>query len=488
MECHRHLVSLYPETVHMKRKEHKRLKTIGWLMLACLLLLIVFSCSWLAAQYREEEKRLHSDIAIVFDKTRDSILNKALDKEISIILNDSLTTGTKLKFQLKVAKTQISSNDFPKDIKAMDPGAIRNVTIIKNGTDSGDVFMEKALRGVMTRTMQSQDHLYRQFVAAIDTVQLENAFQKAIQKKNTRFRTIKVSGPEKDSIFVYAAPPMSTSYLKIEGYKPYLLKQILPQLGFSIFLLLLSALTFLLAYRNMWRQQRFGQQKDNFISNISHELKTPVATTKVALEALSNYNALEDPKRSKQYLHIANSEMDRLEQLVNRVLNTIQTEHGVLQLEREPVDLIALLRDITDALSPAMQEQGINFSFITTVESVMLSADKMHLRGAIYNLLDNAIKYGGNLLTTAVSVSANNVLVSIWDNGGGIPAVYHESVFEKFFRVPQGNKHDVKGHGLGLSYARYVLEAHKGTVRLSSRSEQGTTFIVSLPLTERDEV
>ena len=471
----------------MKRREHKRLKTIGWLMLTCLLLLVVFSYSWLRAQYREEEKRLHSDIEIVFDKTRDSILNKALDKEISIILNDSLTAGQKLKFQLKVSNTQISSEDFPRDIKNIHPGTFQNVTIVKKSGSGSNVFMEKALRGVMTRTMESQDHLYRQFIAGIDTVQLENAFRQALQKKNTRFRTIKVTAPGKDSIFVYATPPMNDSYLKIEGYRPYLLKQVLPQIGFSLFLLLLSGLTFLLAYRNMWQQQRFGQQKDNFISNISHELKTPVATTKVALEALSNYNALEDPKRSKQYLHIANSEMERLEQLVNRVLNTIQTEHGVLQLEREPVDLIALLREITDALSPAMQEQGINFSFITTVESVMLSADKMHLRGAIYNLIDNAIKYGGTLLKTAVSISANSVQLSIWDNGAGIPVVYHESVFEKFFRVPQGNKHDVKGHGLGLSYARYVLEAHKGTVRLSSGPDQGTTFIVSLPLTDPDE-
>jgi len=111
----------------------------------------------------------------------------------------------------------------------------------------------------------------------------------------------------------------------------------------------------------------------------------------------------------------------------------------------------------------------------------------MHLRGAFYNLIDNAIKYGGTVLKVGVTVLENRLQISIWDNGAGIPAVYHESVFEKFFRVPQGNKHDVKGHGLGLSYARYVLEAHKGSISLSSGPEQGTTFTVSFPLTDSYE-
>jgi signal transduction histidine kinase len=367
----------------------------------------------------------------------------------------------------------------------IDPNAIKNVTIIKRGNDSNTIFMQKALRSVVNRTLESQDQLYKQFMNAVDSAQFERAFDQALLQKNTHFKTVKIKQPGRDSIFVYAAPAVSTSYIKLDGYKPYLFKQILPQIGFSLFLLLLSGLTFLLAYRNMWRQHRFGKQKDNFISNISHELKTPVATTKVALEALSNYDALEDPKRSKQYLQMANAEMERLEQLVNSVLNTVQTEHGALKLEQESLNPVALLEEITGVLLPVMEEKSVRFSLTAPQENITIKADKMHLRGAFYNLLDNAIKYGGEVLKADISIFENMLQVSIWDNGTGIPEVYHESIFEKFFRIPHGNKHDVKGHGLGLSYARYIIAAHGGTIRLHSVPGQGTTFIVSLPLTSK---
>lgn len=470
----------------MQRNEHKRLKTIGWLMLASELLLALFAGSWLMAQYKAEEQRLHTDINIVFDRTRESIMDSALDKEIAVILRDSVSAyGKRINLQLSFFNNRHAPRVLSLDSFQVDPNTLKNVTIIRRGSDSNTVFMQKALRSVVSRTLESQDELYRQFMNAVDSAQFERAFDQALQQKNTHFKTVKIEKPGRDSIFVYTAPAVSTSYIKLDGYKPYLFKQILPQIGFSLFLLLLSGLTFLLAYRNMWRQHRFGKQKDNFISNISHELKTPVATTKVALEALSNYNALEDPKRSKQYLQIANAEMERLEQLVNSVLNTVQTEHGALRLEPEPLNLSDLLEEITGVLLPLMSEKGMQFSLVPPHETITIAADKMHLRGAFYNLIDNAIKYGGDMLKIDSSTAGNMLQVSIWDNGAGIPQVYHESIFEKFFRVPHGNKHDVKGHGLGLSYARYIIQAHGGTIRLNSVPGQGTTFIVSLPLTPK---
>lgn len=453
-------------------------------MLASELLLAAFTGSWLIAQYREEEQRLHTDLEVVFNKTRDSVLNAALDKEVSALLRDSTSPDGK-QVKLQFSFTTGSGNDMP-PIPTGSKGSIKAITIVRNSGDSAPrvSFQTQALRTAVARTMKADDVLYKNFQSSMDSMQFTEAFKIALQKKNNRLAAVNTSAPGHDSIFVFTTSEAHNNFIKVEGYEPFLLKQILPQMGFSLLLLLLSGLTFMLAYRNMRRQQRFSKQKDNFISNISHELKTPVATTKVALEALSNYNALEDPRRSKQYLQMATWEMDRLEQLVNSVLNTIQSEQGMLQLHKEPMDLNALIREITQGMVPLMEEKQVNFTLHTPANPVIVTADKIHLRGAFYNLIDNALKYGGPVFNIGISIEEYTAQVSIWDNGKGIPAVYHSQVFEKFFRVPQGNKHDVKGHGLGLSYARYAIQAHKGSIRLTSSADQGTAFMVSLPLTD----
>lgn len=176
--------------------------------------------------------------------------------------------------------------------------------------------------------------------------------------------------------------------------------------------------------------------------------------------------------------------MERLEQLVNSVLNTVQSEQGALQLDKEALDLAALLTEIRQSINPLIEEQQITFSIQAPETPVIVVADKIHLRGVFYNLVDNALKYGGKMLAINISTYEQQARVSIWDNGEGIPSIYHESIFEKFFRVPKGNKHDVKGHGLGLSYARYVLQAHRGMITLSSSPGEGTVFVVTLPLTD----
>ncbi|PSK89604.1 sensor histidine kinase [Taibaiella chishuiensis] len=479
-----------------QRGETRRLKTIGWLMLVSELMLAAFTGSWLRAQYREEEQRLHKDLQLVYVKTRDSIMNAALDREVSAVLRDTTKAG-KPSIKLQFHVTDVLSNEMPDTLHRGTPGNIQSITIVKRFSDSLSplpdnnaaasypAFKAQVLRSVLSRTLAATDDgLYKNFLATVDSAQFTTAFGEALQRKNSRFGIVHTALQGPDSIFVFETPELNNSFLKVEGYRPFLFKQILPQAAFSLVLLLLSGLTFILAFRNMRRQQRFSQQKDNFISNVSHELKTPVATTKVALEALSNYNALDDPKRAKQYLQMATWEMERLEQLVNSVLNTVQSEQGALQLDKEALDLAGLLTEIRQSINPLIEEQQITFSIQAPENPVIVVADKIHLRGVFYNLVDNALKYGGKMLAINISTYEQHARVSIWDNGEGIPSIYHESIFEKFFRVPKGNKHDVKGHGLGLSYARYVLQAHRGMITLSSSPGEGTVFVVTLPLTD----
>lgn len=223
--------------------------------------------------------------------------------------------------------------------------------------------------------------------------------------------------------------------------------------------------------------------KNEFISNITHELKTPIATVHVAIEAMRNFNALQHPERTKEYLDISASELQRLSLLVDKVLRLSMFENKEIELRKEPVDLHLLAAEIIagmklqfDKVQAAVQltKEGNNFS---------VSADKVHISSVLYNLLDNALKYrnGTPYITVHLAEDATGVTITVSDNGIGIPAAYQEKVFDKFFRVPSFDHHNIKGYGLGLSYVHHIVEKHKGSISVTSTEGKGSSFIVKLP-------
>jgi len=221
--------------------------------------------------------------------------------------------------------------------------------------------------------------------------------------------------------------------------------------------------------------------KDDFISNMSHELKTPIATVKVALEALNNFNIIEDPKRGREYLGMATAEMDRLELLATRVLNTSLLESGKIYLQQESYDLNKLAEEVLQSMQLRFRQFGAKVSLETTGRNFMIPMDKLHMQGVLINLLDNSLKYGDKPVNIDMLLTENNgaVRLELKDNGPGIPEEYRERVFEKFFRVPTGNRHNIKGHGLGLSYAAQVMRQHNGNIQVNNIAAGGCVFTLT---------
>jgi two-component system phosphate regulon sensor histidine kinase PhoR len=243
-----------------------------------------------------------------------------------------------------------------------------------------------------------------------------------------------------------------------------------------------TLLSFLLLYRNLQRQRRLADIKNEFISNITHELKTPIATVSVAIEALRSFNASMDPQKSKEYLDISANELQRLSLLVDKVLKLSMFEKKEVDLKYEPLDMKDLVAEVTASMR-LQSEKHQAAVHISAEGDTRVQGDRLHLVSVIFNLLDNALKYSNGSPRIDMKVAGNDskLKLSVSDNGIGIPAEYRNKIFDKFFRVPTGNLHNAKGYGLGLSYVAHVVQKHQGTIQVETAEGGGSCFIITLP-------
>jgi two-component system phosphate regulon sensor histidine kinase PhoR len=269
----------------------------------------------------------------------------------------------------------------------------------------------------------------------------------------------------------------------VENVRPYLMMKILPQILFSAVLTLITSAAFFMMYRSMRSQQKLMELKNDFISNITHELKTPVTTVSVALEALRNFKGLENPQTTREYLDIAQGELTRLTLLTDKVLKTAVFDNRGVNFEREQVDLRKTVDQILHSMKLIFEKQKANVTFEQHGNSFVIQGGSVHLTNVIYNLVDNALKYsvGEPQISIRLEEDLKRVILKVSDNGIGIPPEYKKRIFEKFFRVPTGDVHNIKGYGLGLSYVDSVIRSHKGLIEVASKPGEGSLFIISLP-------
>lgn len=288
-------------------------------------------------------------------------------------------------------------------------------------------------------------------------------------------------GPVPNEVTIGFSKPVTYRF-KTGNMVSYLLKRISMPILFSFILLGITILSFVLLYRSLLKQRRLSELKNEFINNITHELKTPIATVGVAIEALRNFNAINDPQKTKEYLDISQNELHRLSLLVDKVLKLSMFENRQLDLKFEPVNL----KEIVDEVTASMKLQMEKFHAAINVNcegDMSLKGDRMHLTSVVFNLLDNALKYSKTNPSIRVELKGdeNNVTIIVSDNGIGIAPEYKNKVFEKFFRVPHGDTHNAKGYGLGLSYVLQVIQKHNGTIKVETEPGAGSTFIITLP-------
>ncbi|MEO6520861.1 MAG: HAMP domain-containing sensor histidine kinase [Mucilaginibacter sp.] len=227
------------------------------------------------------------------------------------------------------------------------------------------------------------------------------------------------------------------------------------------------------------QQKKLADIKNDFISNISHELKTPIATTLAAVQGMQYFDVLKDDKKTEQYLSTASNELERLSAMVTKILNISIFESADFTLNPTEFNLKELIESII-ASQEIRQEKPISLT-LNYLAAETVFADKTHLYNVIINLIDNAIKYSADKVTISIDCMniPKGIKLSIQDDGPGIAQEYQKNVFDKFFRVPNPNDHSVKGYGLGLNYVKHIIEKHGGTIAIKS-DDTGSIFIIKL--------
>ncbi|GEO09040.1 hypothetical protein SAE01_15360 [Segetibacter aerophilus] len=319
--------------------------------------------------------------------------------------------------------------------------------------------------------------------------ELSNAYttKSSADRLNVPFNIYKTSRKEgiveeKDNEVLVGIEQPSIYRLELGNSFPYLIEKISLPIGFSFFLVAVTLLSFVAFYTSLIRQHKLAEVKNDFISNITHELKTPIATVSVAIEALRNFNALQDKERTKEYLDISEGELNRLSLLVDKVLKFSMFEQDKIELQVDTFDMRLLVEEVVSYLRVQLDKAGAIVK-IEAEGNTEMKGDFIHLQSVIFNLLDNAIKYTGKDAAIKVDIkgSLEQLVIAVKDNGPGIAQEYKDKIFEKFFRVPTGNQHNVKGYGLGLSYVAHVIQMHKGMIEVESSEGKGSSFIIKFP-------
>lgn len=487
-----------------------KLRTARLLMAATILLIIAFQVYWMRKLYGEETTSFKKTTDIIF---RDAMyrlqaqrfsgdtmaLRGGLDD--NLFMADFISSVEKIKGGDSLNQRLVISMDSHSEKISNsegEPGQKNSKdTIIYVSTKKNDIpppIIAEALLKNRNLTdsipVKSVDSMYRALllkegisvnfrIAKTNPIMIES-------DSGAKKFTIKLDEPRG----AFSTKRVPVGLLKPVFYRAefsdpglYVFKKMSMQLLLSALLIGFTILSFVFIYRNLLAQKRLTDIKNEFIGNITHELKTPIATVSVAIEAMKNFNALQNPERTKEYLSIAGLELNRLSLLVDKVLRLSMFEKQQLELKNEWFDLKELVKEVTDSMQLQFEKTGASVKLNFSGEDFSLMADRMHISSVVYNLLDNALKYskGDPQIEINIEANGNGIQLAVKDRGIGIPAAYREKIFDKFFRVPQGDKHNVKGYGLGLSYVAHIIAEHGGQIQVESEEGKGTIFIIKLP-------
>lgn len=470
------------------------------LMCSSMMLLLVLQFFWIKGAYQNAADNFRKETNLLFRNTIFTMHDTLLQRSLTPLGSDSLPPRIMVK----------RSNGRRKEVLALRqavPDSLDSFIKVTEKTAQIEIYSSvkrdsigKILRPLVSKMQMDKEPKRFVFHFAADTLSKDSIhfnFHRALEHAgiDSKFEILKVSGPrtlrEEDELpirgkFVSDVVPFSpiTQYAVCFSEAPSLLwREITPQILFAVFLTLLTGVAFTALYRSLRSQQRLMEIKNDFISNVTHELKTPVATVSVALEALKNFNALQDPEKTKEYLDIAQRELNRLTLMTDKILKTsVYEDHGIT-IKHEMIPLDALIDQILSSLQLVFEKKKTKLRFEKMGTDFTMSGSVEHMTNVLYNLIDNALKYSGEESQISVSLENqnNDLILKIKDSGIGIPKEYQNKIFEKFFRVPSGDVHSVKGYGLGLSYVASVVEGHGGNISVESEPGRGSCFTIKLP-------
>ncbi len=276
-----------------------------------------------------------------------------------------------------------------------------------------------------------------------------------------------------------------TLYISIHEDKNIVIRQMWWIILTSIIFTTIIVSAFVVTVRTLFNQKKISEIKSDFINNMTHELKTPLATISLAIDALTNEKVIHDAEKVKIYSSMIKEENKRMNKQVEKILQAARLEKEEIKLNLQRLDAHIAINKVAENLALQIQEKNGTLTLRLKASNPMIEADEVHFSNIIFNLLDNAMKYSANAPHIEVETfSHGNGMLSIKvkDNGIGMDKDTQSHIFERFYRAHTGNLHNVKGFGLGLSYVKAIVDAHQGRIKVESALGKGSSFTITLPL------
>ena len=413
-----------------------RIKRVILLGSFSLIGIIIFQVYWIYNTFNTSEKQFNQTIRI-------ALYNVAA--EMAAFNKTQLPNVNPVK--------QISSNYFVVDLnEVIDPLILEHFLKTEFDHSNINIDYEYAIYDCESETM-----VYGKYI--------NNSGKKIKRRKSTEFQKFD------DYIYYFVIRFPSKTAVILYGMNVWII---------SAFVLISAILFFAYAISVILRQKRLSDIQKDFINNMTHELKTPISTIGISAKVISDPVISSQPERLAKYASIISDQNMRLENQVEKVLQSTLSEKGRINLKIEKIPLNELLAEIINGFGLKAREKNGEIILNTDKTIKYISADKSHFENLIFNLLDNAIKYCKTSPKVIISTTVKNkrIYLSIEDNGIGVAQKYREKIFKKFFRVPTGNIHDVKGFGLGLDYVKNIVKAHKWKIHLESEQGRGSKFVI----------
>ncbi|WKV12625.1 sensor histidine kinase [Marivirga harenae] len=499
----------------------KRFKAIGILIVAVFFAAILFHGFYFIKNYQEAYLKFTKDVTLAFDTALKNYFEDLSESDVIVITdiqegqNKNVKTDTSelsqaitRDFFQRFSESPFSkkgSKILEKKVKELDGLNITQI-LIEGNFQEEEVFLDKQNDIVMMAGRKAADSIFsmnsisNKLVISIsrDTIDfdlLNKYFTDELRKKNVEIK-YGIEYLRKDSLVgAYHGSLLQNLPLKYTADEDLLaskerinlayentslnvLKEGLLNSSFSLafFLLIVFVLAFL--YKTIKNQKDLSEIKNDLINNITHEFKTPLATISSAIEGMQSFNPENDQEKNRKYLDVGQQQVGKMTGMVEKLLETATLDSEKLMIKKESINISEFCQELFDRY----QNHHLDKKLVLKVEDISdtVMADRFHLENALSNLIDNALKYGGSEVSFAYKKLDDCHCFSVTDNGGNLSKAQAKRVFDKFYRIPQGNVHNVKGFGIGLYYSKKVIEKHHGKLELDI-SKNFTQFKACLP-------
>ena len=425
--------------------------------------LVKTSYDYKVAEFHAEVKSKLEKITNEFSDLDSDIFNKKEDLYQNLAANYSKDSNYRFRLKADLLSNNYKGilnqqlrrkieREFPNS--KIDFAVIANKFVIYNSQMKSDtIFSEKPVIG---------NAIYGNLTSLKDAFAVRNYVGTSSGVKNSNYKFL----------------TEETLFVSVKNWEQIVLKRMAILLILAVLSIIILITLFVIALKSLIKQKKISDVKTDFINNITHELKTPLTTLSVSTKILERSEIQQNEALLNSVVETISRQNVRLQNIVDQVMNN-SLGHDEIELQKEKINPNVLLKTIVDDFHLAFPEVKIHSEFTDT--KVNLHIDKFHLTTAINNVLENAVKYGCQKITLKTVLHNSKFTISIEDDGIGISKSKQSQLFEKFYRVNQGNLHNVKGLGLGLYYVNQIIKAHKGSVKVVSDIGKGSLFTISIP-------